>query len=598
MSRRLDRPLPIPQIRALVAEAEHLRRSGKPAEAEALYARALAVDPRDAASLYATALIAQATGRLDEAVDYLLRAITVDEANPDHHASLGDVMRARGETANAAIAYRRALALRPDNADLTVALAGVLSTQGRLGEAIERLEAIRRLDPTLAPVHSHIAHALLRQGRIEEAISAFERTLRLDPREASAHSGLLFALVYSERPPAEVTERHRRWGAAQASAARTAAPHANDRDPDRRLRVGYVSGDFKDHAVAAFLHPLMAHHDKAAVEVCCYSQFARADAATERFRALADRWLDTAGLSDAGLAEAIRADGIDILVDLAGHTSGHRLAAFARRPAPIQVTWLGYPATTGLSAIDYRIVDAITDPPGEADALAVETLVRLEGGFLCYEPRIDAPEPAPPPSLAAGHVTFGSLNIQTKLSEAAIAAYARVLHAVSGSKLLLKGGYRVDPAVGERALAGFAAHGIAPERIDLRGWTETTAEHLAVYGEIDIGLDPMPYNGTTTTCEALWQGVPVVTLAGQAHAGRVGASLLTRVGLEDLIAGDLDAYVRIARDLGADPARLSALRESLRPRMAASSLCDAPAFARKMEAAYRAMWRRWVGTPA
>jgi protein O-GlcNAc transferase len=301
-------------------------------------------------------------------------------------------------------------------------------------------------------------------------------------------------------------------------------------------------------------------------------------------------------MSDEALAERIRHDGIDILVDLVGHTAMNRLLVFARRPAPIQVTWLGYPNTTGLTAIDYRLVDAVTDPEGEADALASETLVRLPGGFLCYGGHGGAPAPGPAPCLATGTVTFGSFNSPPKLSAATLDAWAQVLARLPESRLLLKGKPFADAATRALYLGRLAERGVAPERVELAAWLPDQA-HLALYDRIDIALDPFPYNGTTTTCQALWMGVPVVALRGDRHASRVGASLLTQIGLTDLIADSVEAYVETAIALAGDPARLADLRHSLRPRMAASPLCDATGFARKIEQAYRTMWQRWCEAP-
>jgi protein O-GlcNAc transferase len=329
------------------------------------------------------------------------------------------------------------------------------------------------------------------------------------------------------------------------------------------------------------------------VEVFCYAEVKRPDIITGDLRRLADRWLVTVGLSDDELAERIRADGIDILVDLAGHTANNRLRLFARKPAPVQVTWLGYPNTTGLEAIDCRLVDAVTDPVGEADAWASETLVRLEGGFLCYGALKDAPEPTVPRCLKTGTVTFGSFNNPAKLSAATLEIWAKLLSRLPHARLLLKGEPFADEATRALFLARLGERGVAAERVELVAWLPNATAHLAFYHQVDIALDPFPYNGTTTTCEALWMGVPVVTLRGDRHAGRVGASLLTQIGLTDLIANSVEEYLEIAVALARNPERLSDLRRVLRSRMAASPLCDGPAFARKMESAFRTMWQYW-----
>ena len=424
------------------------------------------------------------------------------------------------------------------------------------------------------------------------------RELRWHDRQpdfAAAHSNLVFSMNYDAAATQQtIFAESRAWHESHAAALGRRAPgHANARDPERRLRVGYVSPDFREHSVAYFLEPLIAAHDRAAFEVFCYAQVARPDQRTERFRGLADTWRSTVGMTDADLATAVREDRIDILVDLAGHTGGNRLLAFDRRPAPVQLSWLGYPNTTGTEAIDARLTDAIADPPGPSDALHSETLVRLPNGFLCYAPTADAPAIGAPPARSTGHVTFGSFNALAKITPAVVAAWARILLGVPGSRLVIKSGPLADAATRARYLEMLAAAGVDAGRVDLRAWIDARSGHLGAYANIDIGLDPFPYNGTTTTCEALWMGVPVVTLAGDRHAGRVGASLLTRIGLAELVADTTDGYVETAVHFAGDLDGLPARRLALRDRMMSSPLCDAAGFARDVEAAYRAMWRRW-----
>ena len=329
------------------------------------------------------------------------------------------------------------------------------------------------------------------------------------------------------------------------------------------------------------------------MEVFCYSGISRPDGATGRLKALCDGWRDTAGVGDEALAGRIRDDGIDILIDLSGHAAPNRLPVFALKPAPVQVTWLGYPATTGLAAMDYRLVDAVTDPGGgAADRAATEALVRLPDGFLCFQPPAASGVRAAP-FREAGRVSFGSFNNLNKAAPPVIALWAELLGRVPGATLTLKDWRLEYPDVRRQIEAEFAGLGVAPERLELLAWTGDRAGHLEAFHRLDIALDPFPYNGTTITCEALWMGVPVVSLVGDRHAGRVGASLLTRIGLEELVAGDEEAYLRIAAALAADPGRLARLRLGMRERLLASPLCDAAGFARRIERAYRIMWRRW-----
>lgn len=352
------------------------------------------------------------------------------------------------------------------------------------------------------------------------------------------------------------------------------------------MKIGYVSGDFRRHSVANFLLPLFRHHDRSRFQVYCYTNNAWSDDVTERLIAASDHWRRIFALDDEAAAKLIAEDGIDVLLDLSGHTANNRLSLFARQPAPVQATWLGYPGSTGIEAIQYRLVDAITDPPDEADSHYSERLVRLDKGFLCYEPLDEAPEPIARPD---GPVRFGSFNNPAKLSPATLELWMKVLEAVDGSELVLKGRSLADAKMRQTLLTRFAKRGISPERIVLLEHMAAPERHMAAYGEVDIALDPFPYNGTTTTCEALWMGVPVVTLLGARHSARVGASLLTQVGLESLIARDERDYVRLAADLAADHRRRSGLRGKLRGMMRASPLCDGPGFARRLEEAYRGM---------
>jgi protein O-GlcNAc transferase len=533
-------------------------------------------------------------GTLDAAVAAYREALRIEPDYARAHANLGTALYDQGQHDAAVAAYREALRINPDDAGVNCNAGAALHSQGKLTEAATAFRAALRIEPGYLKAIGNLGTALADLGNHDEAVAAYQEALRLKPDHAEAGSNLLLCLNYDGRcSNAELFAAHRAFDKRHGRAA-SPATYANDRATERRLKVGYVSPDFRGHSVAFFLEPLLEHHDRNQVELFCYADVSWPDAVTERFKALADRWLVTAGMSDAALAERIRHDGIDILVDLAGHMAGNRLPVFARKPSPVQVTWLGYPNTTGLAAMDYRLVDAATDPQGEADAFASETLVRLVDGFLCYGAPPAAPAPAPPPCLAAGFVTFGSFNNPTKLTAACLDAWATLMARIPDARLLLKGRSFADAALRASFLQALAERGVSVQRVELLAWRPDTAAHLSLYERIDIALDPFPYNGTTTTCEALWMGVPVVTLRGDRHAGRVGASLLTQVRLPELIAGTVAAYADIAAALVRDPDRLTDLRLSLRSRMAASALCDAPAFAHKIESAYRDMWRRWV----
>jgi predicted O-linked N-acetylglucosamine transferase (SPINDLY family) len=468
----------------------------------------------------------------------------------------GDRLLAAGQPAAALDAYDRALAAKPG------------SGAAELGRAA----------------------ALFDLWRVDEGVAAYARAHALQPASPAAHSAWLFHLHYPATAEADaLAAAHRTYGARFPAPA---APARTDPAPERRLRIGYLSPNFSRHSVGYFVAPVLEHHDRDAFESVCYYLHPRSDDATARMRGLAGRWRDAAAWDDDRLERAIRDDGIDVLVDLAGHTKLNRLPVMARKPAPLQVTWLGYPDTTGLPAIGYRITDAVADPPGAADARHTEKLVRLPGPMLCYRPPEDAP-PVATPAARDGGVVFGSFNNADKLSVAAVALWSRVLAAVPDSRLLLKSARVGVPEAVERTRAAFAAHGVDPARIRLELWRERRADHLAAYADVDVALDTFPYSGTTTTCEALWMGTPVVTLAGGMHMSRVGASLLTHAGLADLVAADEAGFVATAVALARDAGRRAALRTSLRDRIAASPLTDARTHTRSLEAVYRGLWRDW-----
>jgi protein O-GlcNAc transferase len=433
-------------------------------------------------------------------------------------------------------------------------------------------------------------------GAGREAAERHRYAAQLRAGFAAHLSGMLLVLHYDSAVTARMLhDAHGEVQRLHGSLPRFTS-FANSPDPERRLRVGYVSADFRTHSVGYFLSAIFHEHDDAAVEIYCYSGGADEDEQTSFFKSRAAAWRSTIGMSDEDLAAAVHQDGIDLLVDLSGHTSGNRLAVFARRPTPIQVTWLGYPDTTGLATMDYRLTDAIADPPGLADSLSRERLVRLPDGFHCYTAPASAPDVAPPPAMERGYVTFGSFNNLVKVNASVLDLWAAILQRVPGSRLVLKHRWLNMADMRARMHDLFERRGVARDRIELMGKLASTEDHLAAYGGVDIALDTFPYNGATTTCESLWMGVPVVTLAGDRHAARVGASMLTRVGLGDLVASSPQAYLETAARLAADRSTLARLRADMRGRIASSPLCDGPRFTRQLEAAYRTMWREWCGS--
>ncbi|MFA6441065.1 MAG: tetratricopeptide repeat protein [Sterolibacterium sp.] len=573
-----------------------LKDIGRPDDAMASYSRALEIKPDYAEAHNSLGNALKDIGRPDDAVASYRRALGIKPDHADANNNLGATLKDRGQLDEAIMIYRRALVIKPDYSEAQCNLGNALKDRGRLDEAVVRYRRALLIEPDYAEAQCNLGNALKDIGQLDEAVLNYRRTLEIRPRFAEAHSNLLLCLNYDcQRSAAEVFAEHRRWDEKQTCTYAPIARLPSDRNPERRLRVGYISPDLRQHSVAYFLESLLREHDRKQVEVFCYADVLQPDAMSSQLQGLTDRWLRTAGLSDEALTQRIVGDNIDILVDLAGHTGKNRLLVFACKPAPVQVTWLGYPNTTGLRAIDYRLVDSVTDPEGDADDLASEVLVRLANGFLCYSAPVDAPPPSLPPCSTNGGITFGCFNNPSKLSSATLDAWAALLIRVPGARLLCKDRIFAHAGGGTNLLEQLVRRGVDIRRVTLRGFTAEPADHLALYGQVDIALDPFPYNGTTTTCEALWMGVPVVSLCGDRHAGRVGASLLNQIGLTELIADSTQSYVDIAAGLAGDIPRLGELRRTLRMRMKTSPLCDASAFARKVESAYRDMWQRWCG---
>ena len=568
-------------------------------------------------------------GQLPAAIAEYRAAAALRPDEPEIQFELANALWVSGQFADAIAAYREAIRLRPDYADALLNCGIALANSGRRGEAHDVWQAVLELNPNdidalnnlaslcrsagkigqaidycrraLAIDANHVGivntlgSAYDQQGDLDQAVACYRRALQLAPHSIFVRSNLLLALTYQQAlSPGEVYDEHREWNRLFAEPLRAEIqPHTNDRSPDRVLRVGYLSPDFRQHAVSFFLEPILQHHDRGQVEVFCYSGVARPDAVTARIRSYGHAWREMVGVRDAAVAEMIRQDRIDILIELSGHTSGNRLLIFARKPAPIQVAFLGYLNTTGLDVVDYRMTDAWADPPGMTDPVYSEKIVRLPRCGWCFHPFEEAPPVAPAPHEKNGYVTFGSFNKLSKLSAAVIEAWATLLKNTPGTRLLLKWGSLADESTRQRFFRLFAERGVEARRIELESGTPSMAEHLGTYGRIDLGLDTFPYNGATTTCDALWMGIPVVTLAGNTHAGRIGVSLLHAIGLEDLIAQTPEQYVHIATALARDPKRLSELRGGMRARVAGSALREPLSLTRAVEAAYRQMWHAW-----
>jgi len=450
------------------------------------------------------------------------------------------------------------------------------------------------LKPEYPEALNNLANALKDLARLPEAVDSYRKALALRSSFTAAHSNLAYTLTFCEGVGAgDIYEEARRFDQQHAAAfARGIQAHANDRSPNRRLKVGYVSPDFRNHCQAFFSLPLLSSHDHMQFEIFCYADVMQPDGVTERLRGACDVWRDIQGLTEEKTADLIRQDRIDILVDLTMHMEGGHLFVFARKPAPVQVCWLAYPGTTGLTAIDYRLTDPHLDPPGVFDQFYSEKSIRLPNTFWCYDPLTSEPAVGPLPASANGYVTFGCLNNFCKVNAATLKLWAGVLNAVSGSRLIL---LAPEGSAREWVLRVMSEGGVEQERIAFVA-RQLRKPYLETYRKIDIGLDTLPYNGHTTSLDAFWMGVPVVTLVGKTVVGRAGLSQLTNLGLQELIAKTPEEYVRIVAELAGDLQRLSKVREGLRERMRTSPLMDAKRFAGNIEAAYREMWQRWCTT--
>ena len=570
--------------------AQDAHSGGNRERAEHIYNVILAADPQNAQALFFTGVLRHQESRYVEALDFMLRGIDKLPGVANLHYNLGKLYDDLERYPEAIAQYRRAIEINPKHTLAHTNLGLALREVGQFEDAIESLARAVALQP---------ATQLLAQNLIS--------TLNYAPDMSSAE---IFAAHEKfgqqfERPIARFAPRNIGVDAETNTRHESGAPtngeansQSNTRDKvsasvsgARPLRIGYVSPDFRQHSVAHFIEPVLAAHDKKNFDVFCYYNDTVSDDTTLRIQSLVPNWRVLAELSDHDAARKVQEDKIDILVDLAGHTNRNSLMMFARKPAPVQATWLGYPNTTGFSFMDYRITDALCDPVGMTDALHTEKLIRLPDCFSCFTPPAQSPTVGALAALDGDGIMFGSFNYFIKMNEQVIETWARILACVANSRLTLKYRSLNSESVQNVVCAAFAKHGVASNRLVLLGNDASQLDHLARYNNIDIALDPFPYNGTTTTCDALWMGVPVIALAGKTHVSRVGVSQLTNIGLPELTAEDADSYVDIAVALANDLPRLAQLRGGLRERMKASPLMDAPRFTRNLERAFQEMWR-------
>jgi protein O-GlcNAc transferase len=617
-----------PTVEQAMALGVLKHQAGNLGEAESIYRDVISREPGNSQALHLLGIIAFQTGRGDIAIEMIGQAIAISPDVAAFHLNLGNALRQKRRFDDAANAYREAIRIDPNFASAHINLGNILLEMGKVEEAIDAYRRALALAPENAEAHYNLGNALRERGMLDdaaaayreairlradhaaafhglglilrdqgmhdEAIAAARRALELKPASTEFHSNLILRLHYHpESTPALLLEEARQWGRRHAAKfAQTVGPHSNEPDPNRPLKIGYVSPDFRNHPVGRFILPLMEGHDARQFQIHCYAQIDAEDEITRCIRSCARVWRDTVGMGDERLAEQIREDGIDVLVDLTSHTGFNRLLVFARKPAPVQVTYLAYPGTTGIEGMDYRITDAYLDPPGISDAFYCEKSVRVES-YWCYRPPIEDLEVTAPPAAEAGFVTFGCLNGFRKVTAATLETWCAVLSAVGDSRMLIhaeEGSHR------QRVREFFQGRGIDPQRIEFSGKLPLR-DYMEQYCRIDIALDPFPFAGGTTTCDSLWMGVPVVTLAGRTAVGRGGISILSNAGFAEFIAGDIGQYIRLATDLAGDLPRMIELRSRQREIMRKSRLMDARQFAANMEAAFRQMWGQWCKAP-
>ncbi len=541
-------------------QAMQYHTAGQLQEAETIYRQILQHDPNHSDALHLLGMIAAQSNDYDTAIELIQKAISINNTVPNFYNSLGNVFTNQNLFDKAATCYQQALSLNPN----------------------------------FAEAHCHLGSALKNQGLIDEAISHYRCAIGIQPNYLLAHQDLILTLNYAiDSDRAAIFVEHQRFNEQQAMPlSALIKPHNADNDDNPlRLKIGYVSADFRKHAVADFIESVLAHHDSEKFEIFCYYNHLQHDDATQRFQQYAHHWRNCVNLSDEALVEQIKQDHIDILIDLGGHTADNRILVFARKPAPIQMTYLGYPNTTGLTAIDYRITDNYLDPEGMSDPLSSEIPLRMPASFFCYHPHENSPPVSPLPAIQKGYITFSAFHNHSKLNQDTFALWAKILHAVSYAKLVIQNKSLKSVAIQHALRNRFTELGIAPERLILRA-SVPYSDYLKIYDQIDIALDSYPFNGGATTCDALWMGIPVMTLVGDRSVSRMGLSILSTIGLTELIAYTQEDYVERAIKLASDLDHLQALRAGMRDRMQTAPLLDGIRFTRHLEAAYRQMWER------
>jgi len=579
--------------------------AGNRGAATQFYERALSLDQDQAEALYGLGVNWMEEGHADRAIFFFESTLRCDSRHADALNNLGVLERERGNNERAEAHYAEALRVRPDFSQPLNNIAVIRTELGRAAEAMALLEAAIDASPSDANAYNNLGVAHLDLGEVPEALESYQQCLVRDPNHRSAQHNELLALNYLHGGDEPLLARaHHEWGL-RFSAAHPQLPQLTEQDAARRaqnrtrpLVVGYVSPDLFTHSVSYFMEGPLRCHDPSRVQVIVYAALQSADETTQRLRSIVEsrghRWRDVGHLSEEALARRAQEDEVDILVDLAGHMSGNLLGCMAMKPAPVQISWIGYPHPTGLPQIDYWFTDALCEPSHRGERASAR--LRLPGCFLCYTPCPDLPEIGPLPALKNGFVTFGSFNNLAKMTPEVLHVWAELLQAVPGSRLVLKSRALSSESGRRHILGTLQAYGLDPSRVSAWPRTPSTHDHLATYNHIDVSLDPWPYAGTTTTCESLIMGVPCVTLRGPGHAQNVGVSLMAAIGIgEQWVASSTQSYVELAQRASKDLTALDRERRGLRKAMLGSSLCDAAGFTTRLETTYREIWERWCG---
>jgi protein O-GlcNAc transferase len=571
-----------------------LRDKQQIAESIVAYRNAIAADNNFAEAWNNLGNSLKDIGQREEAIAAYRKCIALKPSFPEAHANLAAALREEGWVDDAIESYQRALAQHPNFAEALVGLGTAFRQKNQMDESAAALQRAIQIRPNFAEAYAELGATLKEIGRLREAIAACRKGVELKNDLISADCNMMMMVHYSEdHDAAAIKQELQGWEKRHIAEPDGAVlPHENDRNPDRRIRIGYVSADFRDHVVGRNLLPLIQEHDQANFEIYCYSNVPRADDYTARFKAAADQWREIRGVGDEAAEKMIREDKIDLLIDLSGHTAYNRLPLFARKPAPVQATFGGYPGGTGLRAMDYHLGDPYLDPPGQTESHYVETIIRLADSFWCYDPEAMQLNPGPAlqplPATQNGFITFGCLNNLGKISDAALRLWGKALAAVEGSRMLM---HSPEGSARKRIIELL---GIDAGRIDFVGY-QPRMNYMAFYSRIDLGLDSFPYCGHTTSLDSLWMGVPMVTLPGETASSRAGLSHLTNLGLTEFVAKDAENFVEIAVAFSKDLPRLAEIRAGLRDRLLRSVLTDRKKFARNLESAYRQMWKNYCG---